>query len=154
MTTSAPPREAALQFLKAHTAGVLLTVSSGGMPHASAVYYKGDDSFNIYFLTKLKSRKNEAMQANPHVAFTVGRLDVPQTLQIEGVAVELRTEEEKKTHGPDLMKVLMENNPMYIPIATMDSEVVLMWLQPKWIRWGDFSAPGLGNDAVFTEIAP
>jgi hypothetical protein len=34
----------------------------------------------------------------------------------------------------------------------MDSEVVLMWLQPKWIRWGDFSTMAVGNKNLFTEI--
>ena len=145
-------RTDALNFLKAHTAGVLATVSREGKPHASAVYYVADDNFNIYFLNKLNSRKYLAIQANPRVAFTVGRLDVPQTLQIEGVASELHTDEEKNLHGPDLMRTLMENNPVYIPLAKMDSEVVMMWIQPKWVRWGDFSAPGLGNKQVFTEI--
>ncbi len=146
-------RTEALSFLKTHTAGVLASISRDDKPHASAVYYVADDSFNIYFLTKLNSRKYAAIQAHPDVAFTVGRLDVPQTLQIEGVAIELRSEEEKAAHGPDLMKALVDNNPVYIPIAKMDdSEVVIMWLQPKWVRWGDFSAHGLGNKNVFTEI--
>jgi len=142
----------ALQFFKSHNSGVLASVSREGSPHASAVYYVGDDSFNIYFLTKLNSRKYAAIQTHPGVAFTIGRLDIPQTLQIEGVAAELRHEEEKAAHVPDLMRTLMANNPVYIPIAKMDSEVVIMWLQPKWVRWGDFSAPGLGDEQVFTEI--
>lgn len=148
----AAARKDALRFLKEYHAGVVASVSKEGAPHASAVYYVADDSFNIYFLTKLNSRKYAAIQAHPSVAFTIGRLDVPQTLQIEGVAIELRHEEEKAAHVPDLMRTLMANNPVYIPIAKMDSEVVIMWLQPKWIRWGDFSAPGLGNEQVFTEI--
>lgn len=145
-------RRDALDFLKKHTAGVLATVSNDGKPHASAVFYTVDDSFNIYFLTKIDSRKYAAMRAHPQVAFAVGRLDVPQTLQIEGVATELRSDEEKAAHVPALMKTLTENNPMYIPLAKMDSEVVIIWIQPKWIRWGDFSAPGLGNKQVFTEL--
>ncbi len=135
-----------------HSAGVIATVSAEGKPHASAVFYVADDSFNIYFLTKLHSRKYEAIQANPAVAFTVGRLDVPQTIQIEGVCTELRSKEDQDKHVPDLLDTLMKNNPQYVPIAKMDDDVVIMWIQPKWIRWGDFSQPALGNAAAFVEI--
>lgn len=148
----ATARAEALTFLKSQSAGVLATVASDGKPHASAVFYVADDNFNLYFLTKLHSRKYEAMQAQPSVAFTIGRLDVPQTLQIEGMAVELRDDQEKGAHVPDLIETLEKNNPHYIPVAKMDSDMVIMWIQPKWVRWGDFSAPGIGNEAVFTEI--
>ena len=88
-------RSAALAFLKANRAGVIATVSSEGTPHASVVYYVTDDSFNIYFVTKIDSRKYASIKANPTVAFTVGHLDVPQTLQIEGIA---------RSHGNALEK--------------------------------------------------
>jgi nitroimidazol reductase NimA-like FMN-containing flavoprotein (pyridoxamine 5'-phosphate oxidase superfamily) len=145
-------RAAALDFLKKHTAGVLASVSRDYKPHASVVYYVADDNFNIYFFTKRNSRKFDAISAHPQVAFTIGRLDVPQTLQIEGVASELRGEEDKAAHIADLMKKLAETNQLYVPIAKMESEVVLMWLEPKWIRWGDFSVPGIRNENLFTEI--
>ena len=145
-------RASALDFLKAHDAGVLATVSPDGNPHASIVYYVADDLFNIYFLTKLGSRKYTGILSHPVVAFTIGRQDVPQTLQIEGVAVELTNDDEKRPHVAELMDTLSNNNPLYIPIAKMDSEVVIMWIQPKWIRWADFSTHGIGNDAMFTEI--
>ena len=145
-------RATALDFLKKHTAGVLATVSKEYVPHASAVFYVADDSFNIYFLTKTDSRKYRAISAHPQVAFTVGRLDVPQTVQIEGVASEVQNDGEMAQHIPELMKTLEENNPYYIPVAKLDSKLALMWLQPKWIRWGDFSIAGIGNDTLFTEI--
>ena len=145
-------RSAALAFLKANRAGVIATVSSEGTPHASVVYYVTDDSFNIYFVTKIDSRKYASIKANPTVAFTVGHLDVPQTLQIEGIAVELTGQEDKNEHVPALMEMLSKNNPSFLPIAKMDSEVVVMWIEPKWVRWGDFSVEAIGNEHMFTEI--
>ncbi len=145
-------RASALEFLKSHTAGVIATVAKDYTPHASAVFYVADDQFNVYFLTKVGSRKHAAISAHPQAAFTVGRLDIPQTLQIEGMASEIQSDEEKAQYVPELMKTLMENNPHYIPVAKMDSAVVLMWLRPTWVRWADFSALGAGNEAVFTEI--
>jgi nitroimidazol reductase NimA-like FMN-containing flavoprotein (pyridoxamine 5'-phosphate oxidase superfamily) len=145
-------RKSALEFIKGHHAGVIATAGHDNQPHASAVYYVADEHFNVYFLTKVNSRKYNAIQAHPQVAFTIGRLDVPQTLQIEGVASELRSDEAKQAHIPDLMDMLEKTNPYYVPIAKMDSEVVLIWIQPKWIRWGDFAVEGIGDDQLFTEI--
>ncbi len=143
----------ALAFLKSHKAGILATVSSDGKPHASAVYYVADENFNIYFLTLFSSRKYQAIQSNPAVAFTVGTLDVPQSLQIEGVASEIRHEDEKKAHISDLVQVLTSNSRYYAPITKLDpSEVVMIWVQPKWVRWGDFSSGAAGSENVFTEI--
>jgi general stress protein 26 len=145
-------RADALTFLKANRAGVIATVSPEGKPHESVVYYVTDDRFNIYFLTKIDSRKYTSIKANPAVAYTIGQLDTPKTLQIEGVAAEMMSNEDKKAHVPDIMEMLSKNNPSYLPIAKMDSEVVLMWIEPKWIRWADFSVPAIGNENVFTDI--
>lgn len=146
-------RADALSFLKSHKAGVLATAGADGAPHASAIYYVADDDFNLYFITLFSSRKYEAIRANPAVAFTVGTLDVPQTLQIEGVASELSHEDEKKEHISDLVKVLTSNSQYYAPVTKFDpSEVVMIWIQPKWVRWGDFSSVESGTDKVLTEI--
>ncbi len=146
-------RAEALAFLKAHKAGVLASVSPEGKPHASAIYYVADDDFNIYFLTLFGSRKFAAMQANPSVAFVVGTLDVPQTLQLEGVVVEMRNSQDWSAHVADLVKVLTSNSVYYAPITKLDpSEVVLMWIQPKWLRWADYASPESGSKNVLTEI--
>lgn len=143
----------ALAFLKANNAGVLATISSDGKPHASAIYYVSDDDFNLYFITQFKSRKCQAIRANPSVAFTVGTLDVPQTLQIEGVAAELSHDDEKQAHIADLVQALMSNSRYYAPVTKLDpAEVVMIWIQPKWVRWGDYASVESGTDNVLTEI--
>lgn len=153
MTTDPSTRAEALAFLKAHSAGVLATVSKEYKPQASVVYYVGDDSFNIYFLTKRGSRKFQSISAHPQAAFVIGRQDVPQTLQIEGAASELTSKEDQDKHVPDLMNVLASQSPGLVPAGKMDGELVIMWLQPKWIRWADFSKPAIGNENLFVDIA-
>lgn len=153
MQADATTRADALAFAKAHTAGVLATVSKDFMPHASVVYFVADDNFNIYFLTKRDSRKFAAIKAHPQVAFTLGRQDIPQTLQIEGMASELESKEDQDAHLPDLMQVLSEQKPGLAPAGKMDGELAIMWLRPTWIRWGDFSKTGIGNDNLFFDIA-
>lgn len=152
MTNDTTARADALAFLKSHTAGVIATVSKEYHPQASVVYYTGDDSFNIYFLTKRGSRKFDAVSAHPQAAFVIGRQDVPQTLQIEGMVSELTSVEDQNKHVPDLMNVLAAQSPGLVPAGKMDGELAVMWLQPKWIRWADFSKPAIGNENLFVDI--
>ena len=153
MADQAVARITAIAFLKAHTAGVLATVSGEGHPHASAIFYTTDERFSIYFLTLRSSRKYAAIQANPWAAFVVGEETVPQTLQIEGPISELRSDEEKQRRIPDLVKILTSNSTYYAPITKLDPvESAVMWLDAKWVRWGDYASPLQGTEDVLTEI--
>ncbi len=148
-------RSDALAFLKAHSAGVLSTVSSDGKAHGSAIYYVADDTFNIYFVTLKTSRKFANLTANPSVALTIGRQDVPQTLQLEGIAAMLQHEEEIKAHVADLLKVLTSNSVYYAPITKLDNDATaIVWIQPKWIRWADYASVETGAKDVLIEIKP
>ncbi len=143
----------ALAFLKNHKAGVLATVSAESNPHASMVYYSSDDGFNLYFLTLISSRKFAALSAHPTVAFTVAGTDVPQTLQIEGVAMDISLDEEARNKKDELMEVLNSNNWFYAPISKLDpADVVVVWLKPMWVRWGDYAFAANGSSNVLKEI--
>lgn len=146
-------RAAALAFLKDQTAGVLATVSREGKPHASIVYYTSDDSFSIYFLTLISSRKYAALSANPQAAFVIGNQNVPQTLQIEGPVVGLREGDEMGKRLPELLQRLTSNTSFFAPITKMTpADIVVMWLQGKWIRWADYATLESGNEHVFTQL--
>ncbi len=146
-------RKDALSFLKHHKTGVLATVAASGEPHASMVYYTADDEFNIYLLTLINSRKFAALQANPKVAFTVSMPGVPQTLQIEGVAMDISLDDDVKDKMPGLMEVLNSNNWFYGPITKLDpKERVVVWIKPTWVRWADYAFQQNGSEHVLKEI--
>jgi len=149
----AQARNAALAFLKSHNAGVLATVTREGVPHASVVHYIADESFSLYFLTLRSSRKYRALLQNPRVAFVVGTQDIPQTLQIEGMAEELRSEEELGARMPGLLGTLSSNSRYYAPLTKLDAEdTAAVWVQAKWVRWGDFASPEFGTRSNLVEI--
>lgn len=75
----------ALTFLQAHWTGVVSTISPQHTPHAAVVYYTALDDGTLYFATFTDTRKYQHIQRNPTVAFTVAAVEVPRTLQIEGV---------------------------------------------------------------------
>lgn len=149
------PRTEALRFLKSHQAGVLATCGRDDQPHASAVYYICDDNFNLYFLTQATSRKVAALREHPQVAFTVGTQDVPQTIQIEGVAAEVQYQDTKDEKTAELADVLMRASTYFAPITKLDpANIILVWVQPKWIRWADYATQPHGTGNVWKEIQP
>jgi general stress protein 26 len=146
-------RTDALAFLKRHRTGVLATVSREWQPHASFVHYVSDDDFNIYFLTLTSTRKFDALSAHPEVAFTIATEDVPQTLQIEGTAMDISASPEGKGKAEDIFRVLNANQYFYAPVAKLDPAVSsIVWIQPKWIRWADYAFGPDGTNRVLKEI--
>ena len=122
-------------------------------PHASMVYYTADSGFNIFFLTFVDSRKYKALQAHPQVAFTVATPDVPQTLQIEGMAMDITLDADAAKKKDELFTVLNSNPWFYSPIAKLDPEqLVIVWIRPTWVRWADYAFSDAGSNHVFMEI--
>jgi len=145
-------RQDALAFLKRHKTGVLATVGRDYKIQASMVYYVADDDFNIYFLTLTNSRKFEALNEHPQVAFTVATDDVPQTLQIEGMAADISLDEEEKKKKDALFEIL-NSNQFYAPISKLDpAGLVMIWIRPTWVRWADYAFEEIGNRHIFKEI--
>lgn len=146
-------RADALAFLKRHRTGVLATVGHDTVPHASAVHYTSDDEFNVYILTLMNSRKYAGLTAHPQVAFTILTEDVPQTLQMEGMAQDVSFSEEMRGKKDELFEVLNKNPFFYAPITKLDpDESAIIWIRPTWIRWADYAFAKNGTDRVFKEI--
>lgn len=143
----------ALAFLKRHRTGFLATAGHDNKPHLSAVHYVCDDKFNIYFMTLRTSKKFEALSAHSEVAFTIATEDVPQTLQIEGKAMDISSSNESGSKKDELFEVLNKNPNFYPPISKMDTaDTAIVWIQPTWIRWADYAFAQDGNENVFREI--
>jgi len=142
-----------MAFLKKHKTGVLATIARDYKPHASLVNYVCDDKFNIYFMTLRTSRKFEALSAHSEVAFTIATEDVPQTLQIEGKAMDIAVSDEAGSKKDELFEVLRKNSSFDAPISKMDTaETAIVWIQPTWIRWADYAFSEDGNENVWKEI--
>lgn len=146
-------RKDALAFLKNHKAGVLASVSGTGQAHGSMVYYVADDDFNIYVLTLINSRKYKAITEHPQVAFVVAVPEIPQTLQMEGMAMDISLDQEAASKKEQLLSVLNSNNWFYGPVAKLDpADTVVVWIKPTWVRWADYAFAPAGSEHVLTEI--
>lgn len=155
MVMNVDPRSDALSFLKRHKTGVLATVARDYKPHASLVNYVCDDKFNIYMMMRRDSRKFEALSAHSEVAFTVAAEDIPQTLQLEGKAMDISSSEEAGSKKMELFEALNKNPFFYPPISKMDiGDTAIVWIEPSWIRWADYAFAEDGDENVFKEILP
>jgi general stress protein 26 len=145
-------REEALSFLVNHDTGVLATLSRANETHARMVYYTCDDAFNIYFITLKNTRKVSDLASNEQAAFVVSEMEVPRTIQIEGVVEDLTSSAVVDPLLTDFVHRLMSHDKYGIPLSHFDaSELKFYRLTPTWVRWGDFTF-GEGTDKVLTEI--
>lgn len=146
-------RNDALSFLRRHKTAVLSTVSASGEPHAAMIFYVADTNFNIHFLTRVDTRKFEAIKKNPRVALTIATADIPQTLQIEGVARSIMLDDSVSSMKPQIYEILNSNHWFHAPITKQDPTMVHeIRIEPTWIRWSDYAFEQEGNKNIFKEI--
>jgi general stress protein 26 len=75
-------------FLRAHPIGVLATVTPENEPHGTVIYYSIDKHFDVFFVTKSQTRKNDNLKHNKHVMLTVFEASSQTIAQIIGTARE------------------------------------------------------------------
>ncbi len=151
--TTAQARKEALSFIKRHKTGVLATVSLKGEAQASMIYYTADADFNVYFLTLANTRKYRGLVAHPQVAFTVSTADIPQTLQMEGVAMDISLDPDAAAKKGELFEILNANPWFYGPISKLDpADILVVWIRPLWVRWANYAFAEAGSGHVFKEI--
>lgn len=134
-------KEEALRFLMSQKGGVVSTMSDYG-PESAFVFYDADEDFSIYFVTILNSRKHLNIQRNNNVSFVVSTITPPQTVQIQGVAVEVEDKEVLKNalaNYIDIATYQMKNSP---PLTKMDidSGMIVYKIEPNWVNWSDYSS--------------
>ena len=145
-------REDALAFLKKHSLGSISSAGEDIRPHSAFVYYWADDDFSIYFFTKKNSRKYTAFLKNPEAAFAMAGTDAPHTIQMEGKISIVPREEQIMKVISALTKIVTSSETFFAPLfKAPPGETVLMRLEPRWIRWADFSF-GVPGDEIFYEI--
>lgn len=130
-----------LRFLTSHEIGVLSSIERTGLINGAVVYYtiRGN---NIYFMTKVSTRKAHDVLGNQHVAFTVFDEPKLQTAQLHGI-VELETDETvKKEVAQDLIHLRNYENGRHLPpIMKMGGkdEFVTFKITPTKYSYSDFN---------------
>ena len=144
-------------FLKQHKVGVLATVDPNSEPHAAAVYYDVDSQFNVYFLTKNRTKKADNLEHNKHAMLVVYEAETQTTVQVTGVVSEVTDDEElNKLFMKIVFASLDVTGSSVPPLAKLkEGEYVAYKLEPVQIRMAVFSKPDSGEYSdLFTTIVP
>jgi nitroimidazol reductase NimA-like FMN-containing flavoprotein (pyridoxamine 5'-phosphate oxidase superfamily) len=139
-----------LKFLMSQKVGVLSTISEN-KPHGTYIYYIADENFDVYFTTVVSTRKHKNISSNMNVAFTVGTIKPPKTVQIEGPAEVVTDKNIIMALTALYTEVATEDNHYPVPLTKLDwGEGVIMYrIRPTRLTWSNFaSAKGKEGQAV------
>lgn len=125
-----------LAFLRAQMLGVVSTIGHQN-PESAVVAFGETENLELYFGTSNNSRKYKNIKNNPHIAFVIGwDDDVHISIQYEGIARELSTEEAKH-----YIEAFALKNPKTIKFKSYPDQRYFL-ITPSWIRYtskeGDF----------------
>lgn len=136
--------------------GVVSTVNKEGNPQSALVYFFADDNFNIYFATFLNSRKYANLIRNKMVAFNVSDVEDPRTVQLEGIAEEVKKDGSITEILKQLNNILGGNNDYFAPLTQIgEAGTVVIKIKPTYIRLGDFAfipIDGVKEDLFHTVV--
>ena len=118
-------------FMRRHRYGVVSSLSKSGVPQSALVGIATTLELEIVFDTVKSSRKYPNLIEHPSCSFVVGWAE-EQTVQFEGVAVELKGQELK--HYQDAYFAVWPDGP-----ARMNwPGITYFAVRPKWIRYSDY----------------
>jgi general stress protein 26 len=130
-------------------AGVISTIAEVG-PESAFVYYDADEDFSIYFVTVLDSRKHRNIQINNEVSFVVSSINPPQTVQIQGKAIEVLDKEVLKNALVNYIDIATYQMKDSAPLTKMniDGGMIVYKIEPTWVRWSDYSDSNEGRSST------
>lgn len=145
----------ALEFLKSQRVAVISTVAENGDPQSAVVTFLVDDEFNIFFVTRKKSRKFANMMINPRVSVVVGfDPEHPSTIQMHGNAK--MSEANRITMLLKFSQALINREKWWPLLKVAGLDFVVMEVKIDWARWLNLDAGAHDENfrENFAEIIP
>jgi general stress protein 26 len=145
------PKEIVLDFLKKNTLGILATVTVDGKPHADAVYYTIDSSFDISFLTETGTLKYTNVAHKNDVFFVVTDIESKITVHVKGKASLVRDKDSLTSMMNKVANMLNGGDSFdtVLPILKRDDgNLVVIKITPEEIRFSDYGVKGLVEETI------
>lgn len=141
-------------FLKTQRSGVLSTVNKQGHPHGTVVYFSIDKAFNVSFMTKRDTRKNQNIIHNNHVSFVVFEPSTQTTAQISGKAQDISEQPEAQEVFRAMLKAAFDTSSSGMPpISKIYAGHYLTYrIKPEHISMAVFARPDPGGYEMFETI--
>lgn len=134
-----------LAFLRSHQVAVLATVNNtNDSPHATTIYYYVEDDLKFYFLTRNQSAKMNNIKKNQSVALAITDPASLQTVQVEGLAMEVDYSQKYASTIKKFTDQLAKNDKEWsdLPLNHQGNSGYFAFVQvtPSWIRWSDYKS--------------
>lgn len=143
-------------FIDSNRAGVLASVDSEDMPHATVIYHViNETDFSISFLTKKETRKYSNLIHNKHVMLVIFDATSQTVVQVVGQAHEITDSDTINAIAAAVCDASLQDSPNgIIPIAKLKAgELMAFRIKPEQIRLACYAQPGSGDyDHVFESI--
>lgn len=143
-----------LNFLSDRQVGVLATVDPNGDPHAAAIYFAVDPSFNIRFLTKRRTKKSDNLQHHNHAVLVVFDEESQTTVQIKGKAREITDLDEAHQVFRSTLRASLHMSENGIPpVAKLSAgDYIAYILKPGQVRMAVYARSDTGGyEQMFEE---
>ncbi len=124
-------KEKVLNFIKGERLAVLSTVTPDNKSESAVLEFGETDNLEIIFDTFHTYRKYQNLQHNQNVSLVIG-WDDEITVQYEGVARELTSEEEIKKY----QQIYFAKNPKAEKFSKLP-EIRYFVVEPTWIRYSN-----------------
>ncbi len=141
-------------FLESNPIGVLATVDPNNRPHAVVVYYSIDTMFNIYFVTKTKTKKSDNLRHNAAANFLVYDATSQTTVQIYGHADEVNDPARLEEVFKNLTTASMDTSSEGVPPITKlkAGEYIVYRIKPAQVRMAVYARPDRGGYEDLFEV--
>lgn len=131
-----------IDYLKAHEAAELATVTPNGKPYLTAIFYYVNSKLEIFFVTLSETKKFNNIQKCPDVAFSVTDIDRLRSFELQGVVSEVLDPAQRMSMIEELAVVQARNKAGWPPpiLKLHKGGLKLMCITPTWIRFSDFKS--------------
>lgn len=142
-------------FLFETSVGVLSSTDPDGDPHGAVIYYTINKDFEIAFLTKSQTKKYDNLIRNNHVMLTVFESLTQTTVQITGVAKQVKNVfDMNKIVDKVIGTSLKSSDAGLLPLSKLQAgSYVAFRIKPVQVRMAVYARPDPGDyDELFETV--
>lgn len=143
------------EFLRSHPIGVLATVGSGHIPHATAIYFVVEEDLSVKFLSKRDTKKIENIKNNSKVMLEVFEAATQTNVQIAGVAEDISDEMQAHDVFTKVLEVTRATSQADVPPVSklLAGNYVAYRVNPSQIRYRVYQPlPSPSSETEFITI--
>jgi hypothetical protein len=134
-------------FLFTTSIGVLSSTDPGGDPHGAVIYYTINKQFEVAFLTKSGTKKYDNLIHNNHVMLTVYEPLTQTTVQVTGVAREVKNGFDMNEIAARVLDTSLKTSDAGMPpLSKLEAgSYVAFRIEPMQVRMAVYARPDPGD---------